>query len=281
MEFFHPKITIKHAFSIGYRCNSSNFLNMHGHRIMSSPFDYMYIDFESALRCIQDEFANYTKDIVIFNKPNKIASLFNHKNTTVVLPEIQHLLDTEEPILCNHQDYYEETLFFNQNYLSIGNESESEGAALSLAAAAATTNMYKWKSICLFFHHNMTLVRSIETLDRRCLRMMSCIRSRNTLLLYINQNTGFSDLSAEIAKYQSMIARYVPRNQYPNIYFAIILYSEKYEDSIIFLEPALFMVKKINKETYWDDMQFDTQYATLLRHFEIDLIEKQNLDTES
>jgi hypothetical protein len=124
----------------------------------------------------------------------------------------------------------------------------------------------------------MTLLRSIETLDRRSKRLLTCVKTRNTLLFYINQNTGFSDLSAEIERYQTMINLYIPREKYPYIYFTIILYSEFHEDCDIYLEPSLFMVKKICKDTYWDDIQFDKQYATLLRYFEIDLIEKHNLD---
>ena len=100
-------------------------------------------------------------------------------------------------------------------------------------------------------------------------------------MVYINQNTGFLYLGAEIDKYRVLIDRYVPRDKYPNIYFTIILYSEHHEDSFIFLEPCLFMVKNISKDMYWEDMQFGKQYEILCRHFEIDLIEKSNLDNET
>jgi hypothetical protein len=240
---------------------------MHGHRIMSSPFDYMYIDFESALQCIQDEFANYTKDIVIFNKERKIGTLFNQRNTKELLPEIQYLLDTEAPIIFNTENYTEETLFFNQNYIDYNNTDNKN-------------NLYKWKTICLFFHHNMALHSSVNTLDRRSRRLMKCINTRNTLLVYINQNTGFTDLKLEIEKYRDLIMKYVPREKYPNIYFAIILYSEHHPDCFFYTEPYLFMVKNISTDTYWEDMQFGTQYEILLHHFEIVLIEKKDLDNE-
>jgi hypothetical protein len=268
MENIIQKTTIYHAFSIGYRCNSSNFLNKHGHRIMSSPFDYMYIDIESALKCIQDEFANYTKDIVLFSRPKKLTVLFNEKNTTSVIPEIHELLDTEQLIYCNKEDYTQDTMFFNQNYIGIETQCDK-------------MDLYKWKSICMFFHHNMAKKSSVETLERRSQRLLKCIYSRNTLFVYINQNTGFLHLKNEIDKYLALIAKYIPREKYPNVYFAIILYSEFHEDTYFYIEPCLFIIKKITKDKYWEDMDFDVQYDTLIRHFDIQLIEKHNLDNET
>ena len=47
---------INFIFSIGYRCYSVDFLNFFKLRKMASPFDYLYIDLESSLKIINNNF---------------------------------------------------------------------------------------------------------------------------------------------------------------------------------------------------------------------------------
>lgn len=50
------KPIINFIFSIGYRCYSPDFLNNFKLRKMSSPFDYLFIDFETSLNIINNNF---------------------------------------------------------------------------------------------------------------------------------------------------------------------------------------------------------------------------------
>ena len=52
------KPIINFIFSIGYRCYSPEFLNNFKLRKMSSPFDYLFIDFETSLKTTIDWMLN-------------------------------------------------------------------------------------------------------------------------------------------------------------------------------------------------------------------------------
>ena len=73
------KPIINFIFSIGYRCYSPDFLNKFKLRKMSSPFDYLFIDFETSLKIINNNFDDYLYDIIFFNKNNKHLELFYKK----------------------------------------------------------------------------------------------------------------------------------------------------------------------------------------------------------
>jgi hypothetical protein len=74
-------ININNIFSIGFRCNTDEFLsNFLKIRRYSSPFSYMVIDIKTALNFIDNKFLNYTnKD---FSFPGKNTYKFNKKNWT-------------------------------------------------------------------------------------------------------------------------------------------------------------------------------------------------------
>ena len=46
---------------------------------MSSPFDYIIIDFETSLKLINNNFDNYLYDIILFNKNTQHIELLYKK----------------------------------------------------------------------------------------------------------------------------------------------------------------------------------------------------------
>jgi len=46
---------------------------------MSSPFDYLFIDFETSLKIINNNFDDYLNDIILFNKNTQHIELFYKK----------------------------------------------------------------------------------------------------------------------------------------------------------------------------------------------------------
>ena len=98
------KPIINFIFSIGFRCYSTEFLNDFQLRKMSSPFDYVFIDFETSLKIINNNFDNYLYDIELFYK----------KNTTEINNKCYELL-LENNIGYMAHNY--SVITFNQNYL--------------------------------------------------------------------------------------------------------------------------------------------------------------------
>ena len=71
------KPIINFIFSIGYRCYSSEFLNNFKLKKMSSPFDYLFIDFETSLK-------NWEKKVEIMEMAAKRSKVLVSKAKTYV-----------------------------------------------------------------------------------------------------------------------------------------------------------------------------------------------------
>ena len=108
-------INIRNIFSIGYRCNSDEFLTTFLNiRKYSSPFSYMVIDIKTALDFIDTEFVNYTNKEYIL--PGKNTYKFNnnkwkctniHKNS-VIENDYMDILDVDTVCIWNHHHLYDQ-----------------------------------------------------------------------------------------------------------------------------------------------------------------------------
>ena len=79
---------INYVFSIGYRCNSVQFLRRFEMSKFSGPFDWMYIDLETSLLNITNRFESYLDDIVILNKDENILINIWNKNFELIKSDI-------------------------------------------------------------------------------------------------------------------------------------------------------------------------------------------------
>jgi hypothetical protein len=77
-------IPVNYIFSIGYRCNSVQFVRKYNMSKFSGPFDWMYIDLESSLVNIKDSFRDYLTGIDI-EKGNPLKYM-GQDYTNTVLP---------------------------------------------------------------------------------------------------------------------------------------------------------------------------------------------------
>ena len=58
---------INYAYSIGSNCDSTFFIRHYKLSKFSGPFDWVYVDFNSALKNIEQKFERYTKDLFYYN----------------------------------------------------------------------------------------------------------------------------------------------------------------------------------------------------------------------
>jgi hypothetical protein len=165
------KPIINFIFSIGYRCYSTDFLNNFKLRKMSSPFDYLFVDLETSLKIINNNFYDYLNDIILFNKNTQNIQLFYKKNTTEINNKFYELLKNNIGYMAHN--YNDVTLLFNQNYLH--NELDD--------------NLYNWNTICSFHHHNVLDSNIYSTLKKRCERFNIIYNKYNqtTALFYITK----------------------------------------------------------------------------------------------
>jgi hypothetical protein len=138
---------------------------------MSSPFDYLFVDLETSLKIINNNFYDYLNDIILFNKNTQNIQLFYKKNTTEINNKFYELLKNNIGYMAHN--YNDVTLLFNQNYLH--NELDD--------------NLYNWNTICSFHHHNVLDSNIYSTLKKRCERFNIIYNKYNqtTALFYITK----------------------------------------------------------------------------------------------
>jgi len=165
MSVINNKLVINCIFSIGHRCTPVYNIKDYNLRKFSGPFDYVIVDLKSAMKIINNNFEDYLNDIVIFCEGTHNRLILG-KNTTDVKEKFSNLTK----IRLNDDDRQKHVLFFNQNYVDDNIDS----------------NVYNWKTICLFYHHSMAAdCNDLSTLKRRCERFQQVNQKyNNTMALF-------------------------------------------------------------------------------------------------
>lgn len=160
---------IDYVFNIGKRCNSTEFLKTFKLRKFSSPFDWIFIDIETSLDLIKNEFKGFLDDIVYININSNIKQLINGINYDSIDSK---LIELKYFKYITH-DYNNNQLFFNQKFLPKNID----------------TDLYNWDRILLFLHYNFYSEVDIEKIKRRQERFQNIIKENtdNVLLFYLSQ----------------------------------------------------------------------------------------------
>ena len=260
------KPIINFIFSIGYRCYSSDFLSNFKLRKMSSPFDYLFIDFETSLKIINNNFDDYLYDIILFNKNNKHIELFYKKNTTEINNKFNELLENNIGYMAHN--YNGANLLFNQNYLDDNKLND---------------NLYNWNTICIFLHHNILDSNIYNSIKNRCERFTNIINKYNetTALFYITKIINCKN----IVEYMNNILELKKQNDIKCL-IIIIINCDNIEDSEYYneVDKCLFIIKKVeNYETQYTKYQrdnnfsYEKEYNIILKYFTLNLIEKNDI----
>jgi hypothetical protein len=220
-------IIINYIFTLGYRCYSTDFIEIHKLRKMSGPFDYLYIDFETALTIINNKFADFLSDIILLNKNNKTLQIFYKKNTEIINENFYELIKND--IQYMSQYYNNNNLLINQNYIDNKNLSN---------------NLYDWKSICIFLHHNLLDNNIYEKIKMRCERFNDILYNHveSTALLYITKIVNCNN----IFDYINNIIK-IKEIYNINSYIIMIINCDNIEKSHYFYdkEKCLFIIRNV------------------------------------
>jgi len=262
------KLIINFVFSIGYRCYSPEFLNIFQLRKMSSPFDYLIIDFETSLKIINNKFNDYLHDIILFNKNNQKIELFYKKNTKDVDNKFYKLLENNIGYMI--QNYNDDNLLFNQNY--IDNDKLND-------------NLYMWNAICCFQHHDLLNNDIYNSLKKRCERFNYIINKYNktTALFYITRVVNCEN----IVDYMNRIIEIKKQNNI-ECFIIMIINSDNAEENVYYneMEKFLFLIKKVESydiqfSKYQSDnennINYKNEFNIIADYFTFDLIEKNDM----
>jgi Putative papain-like cysteine peptidase (DUF1796) len=165
------KPVIQFMFSCGFRCYSPDALKSAGLRMMSGPFDYIFIDLESAFKLITRKFDGFIDDIIEYKKAKGTLSPCYFKYTKEI--DSRFLEFVKGPVLYMAKNQMNEHFFYNQMYL----DDELD------------YNLYNWKKICVFAHSNLFSTQHRETINRRCERFNKITEefSSSTILFHITK----------------------------------------------------------------------------------------------
>ena len=272
------KPTLNFIFNIGHRCFSPDFLDTYKLRKIQSPFDFVFIDYESALKAIATKFADYLYDIVFFNKNAEQIVLYNAKNTAdanpIINPKFYELLKQDVGYMAH--DYNDNNLFINQNYLDT-------------ATAATTTelsgNTYNWNTICMFLHHNVLDPTVNNVITKVCEKFNYIIDKycETTALIYITKiitcdNNGIGDYMNNMLQKK--------REHNIKCYIIVIVACDNIENAQHFFEEdkTLFIVKKVDDyDTQYAEYGLDTilnyenEFNVITKYFDVQLIEPNDI----
>mgnify|MGYP000436068442 CR=1 FL=1 len=220
-------ITINFIFSIGFRCYSPDFLKHHNIRNISGPFDYLFIDMETAFDNINNNFNLFLKDIVVVNKKQKINKIY-YSNKKIN----KQILDFTKNKVIGYMshNYNNVNLIINQNFIN-----------------DTSSNLYNWDRICIFRHHNITEKSTYDIVYKRVniFKNIYKKRKKDICLFYITKIIE----TENIEQYQKKI--YDMKKKYNiNCYIIIIICSDKLDDHYIFENDILFIIKKVNDYQY-------------------------------
>ena len=260
------KPIINFIFSIGYRCYSTEFLIDYNLRKMSSPFDYLFIDFETSLKIINNNFDDYLNDIIIFNKDTQHIELFYKNKTTEINNKFYELLQNNVGYMA--ANYNSRNLLFNQNYLDDNKISD---------------NLYNWNTICSFLHHNILDSNIHTSIKKRCERFNNIINNYNetTTLFHITKIINCENIVDYMHNIIELKTKYGIK-----CFIIIIINCDNIEDSEYYneVDKCLFIIKKVeNYETQYTKYQTDNhlnyekEFNIILKYFTLNLIEKNDI----
>jgi hypothetical protein len=265
------KPVINFIFSIGVRCYAVNFLDKYNLRKMSSPFDYMHVDFESCLKIINNNFEDFLSDIVLFNKNEKKIKLHYAKNTTEVNKKFYELLENNIGYMAD--SYNNNNLLFNQNYID---------------ETSMNSNLYSWNNICSFIHHNI-LEKDIYNIKKNRYERFNKIMNKyyeRTALFHITKIINANN----IMSYMKHIV--VLKKKYNIKCFLIVIIncgtiSRSYhtinvEDKCLFLvkptESYMVQYLKNKIDNKLENYSYYNEYKIMLNYFTFNIIEKKVID---
>lgn len=156
--------------SIGRCCGTTDFLRAGYFTRFNSPFEWMFIDFQTVIENIEKRFQGYMDNIIVYNVDLKSKIMVR---STTIDPRLN---DLDKFTINNRGECYSGVkLRINQSYLP---------------DKITTGDIGKWERICIFHHLDITNLLEMERIQKRIniFNLLMDKYKENTLLVYITDN---------------------------------------------------------------------------------------------
>ena len=248
-------IEINYVYNVGFRCNASKVLAGFKFRNISSPFDYMFIDIETCFENINNKFQNFMRDIVLINKDKKIYDIYySDKKINKKINNIQ-----QKNIGYMKSNYNNINVLINQNYIK-----------------NVSSNLYFWDRICVHIHHNISEKLIFKKIKKRVniFRKIYDLCSNKLCLFYLTKIIEITNLD----DYKKYIFKLKKRYNIKS-YIIIIICSDKINDTHIFENNILFIVKKVDSYNVQlensiadNEINFNDKLKIINKYFKMNLL---------
>jgi len=252
---------INHIFTLGWRCNSTKFLNTYNLRRISSPFDWVIIDFETSVENIKTKFEKYLDSVVKYQK-NKTTTLL-YSNNGVIAPLFKKMDDLDLSYMLIDWNY--ELLHFNQNFLP----------------TKLSGNVYDWDRVCLFRHLTGDGKYFYNKTRSRIDNFTSVLNKSadKTLLLYISKIIDKGDVEKLKREYVGI----VEKHKMTNLFWIVLGVSGGAEVSLERVGNVWFCTLPVppyeeqlhsqsGNENDLGVMDYDKMYLLMKQSFKINII---------
>lgn len=255
-------IEINFIFSVGFRCISPDFLKKYNLRQISGPFDYLYVDLETSLMNINNNFREFLTNIVFVNKINNLKNIYYSENK--IDKKILNFIQNKNIYYMGH-NYNNINLLINQNFIE-----------------NTPSNLYNWKRICIFHHHDITKKEVYEKIKKRVNIFKNIyLKKKNKLCLFyitkINENENFNELKLDILNLKKKFNI--------NCYLIIIICSCKLKKKYIFEDNTLFIIKKVKDYNFQSNngrktdnvLSYKKEFNIIGKFFKMNLIDYEKI----
>lgn len=252
---------INFIFSIGFRCYSPDFLIKYKLRKIAGPFDYLFVDLETAFDNINNNFEKFMSDIVFVNKKKKINKIYYSKE--IINKKILDFTKNKNINYMRH-NYNKTNLVINQNFIN-----------------NISSNLYNWDRICIFHHHNI-IDKSIYDIKLERIKIFNNIYKNNGNRLCLLYITRIKTLQLE--KYKENI--YNLKKKYNiNCFLILIICSDNLQDEYFFENNILFIIKKVNNYDYQyknnpgtdNNLNYDNEFNLIKKFFDMKLMDYKEI----
>jgi hypothetical protein len=266
VETYLEKPSIKFIFPCGFRCCATEVLKVAGLRKMSGPFDYILVDLETAFKLITTNFDKYIDDTVEYKKSCGLIKSCYPKYIEGIDKRFLDFVNGPVSYMKNTRE--NEHYFYNQNFMD---ESLSD-------------DLYEWKSICVFCHHNLWGSNVRSTLIRHCERFSKIWQEHlsSTLLFHVTKIiTNIDDCIKNILEL---------KNKYciESHFVVVVCYDSTlglFDKKCDFIDSVLFIYKPvesydIQRINFGDDnwrYDYTEEIDCMKEYFTLDLVEKDSV----
>ena len=242
---------INYTFSIGSNCDSTFFIREYDLCKISGPFDWVYIDFASAIANIKEKFIRFTSDIFYYSDENNYdfqdeetwgSYVFNSKYLDTVDSRLRTIGKKE--FTLHHEKPFKTPFFIKQHYLPL----------------KLDNNLVQWNRSCWFPHHNFQDPIQINVLENKIMAFNQLYEGDKDKILFLGFNK-FENLNNAYKYIKECVHEYHSSNLGCNVFYIILAPTDSAPEVHNYNGITIFLTNYEANKMY--QFEFDSKFPEI------------------